>query len=501
MYQPHTNLFRIQPKNSVFIRFMWDDRRMKLSTIFKAVTFLAPTVGILGVTYYGHKDLNHDKAQRAPESDLSVNIHDVEKQPVQPTRTTTEPPTVSPAITPIENATHLRDFRDRFSGDKLDYLDLALQLEDITGVDAYVIFAKLAIETGLDKAFVKHMDKIRGVREAHGDFQQELANLVTEIRKYGDQLTLVNARAENDTLRLAVEHHGRTEYLKQMPFYKTLDTDDPLKKAIDRGWRDSNEDGVNDLEVSKSKGYAALPEIEQKMVRSWNKHMRVSDPLLVQYMAQQAKTGTFTNKFDEAIYDIPNHSLIAGELAMQHAKEKIPSAHASNFVNGSWEDNIKARNKTAFAVYAPHNMGQNGGPLQLAIAQNPDYANMRLSDTAQLQKVINVINKTMGLRKVSVAELQENANSNLAVFHEGKDTRFGCYEYNITMEIADHLDRYMPVTFEGQFSLWHEQRCGENPIGSIRPVARGDGASNTAELESSLRPKMRPVRGVTLAQN
>jgi hypothetical protein len=446
----------------------------------------------------------HNTNDTPPDPDLSVSVVELDTAPAPPPlRITVDPPIVKEPIKKptidIETATHLHDFRDNFSGDALWYLDLSLKLEEVTGMDAYAIFAKLTVETMLDRDFVKRMSDARDVQGARGEFQQQLGNIVAEIRKYGDQLTTVNALPEDDILRLAVEHHGRAEYLKQMPFYSTLDKDDPLKIAIDKGRYKSD--------FSKSEGYTELPQLEKDMVQSWNNHTRIDDPLLVQYIAQQAKNRKFGNKFDEAIYDIPNNPLIAGELALQHGKNHVPSAHASNFANGSWADNIEARNKAAFALYAPHNMGVNGGPLQLEIADNPDYANLRLSDTRQLQDAINVVNKALGLRKVSVAKLQGNANSNPAVFHEGKDTLFGCYEYNITTEIASHLGKYMPVTAYGQFNLWHDHGCGKNPIGSIRPQGRPAitykiiESSNSVAPTSSLRPLARPDRITTLAQN
>lgn len=403
-----------------------------------------------------------------PSPDLSVDIDDLPSPP--------SPQIIDDVIADILNEPEtqgesLADFRDNFPEDKREFVDLALELEKLTGVDSYVIFAKLAIETMLDKVFA--LSANHGIGGARGFFQQELGNLVTAVREHGNKLDFL----DNDDLEFAVTNHGRTAYVAQLPFYASY----------------------------QENGLGNLSDIEQKIITEWQEYSRVSDGTLVDYIKQQVESGQFTNPIDEAIYNIPiDNVLISGQLALAHVPELYPHAMADNFT-GAWKDNIDARNQATLDVYAYHNMGRIGGPVQAAIAENREWQRVTLGDRQKLEDIVQIVSQSLG-KHISVAELKRNGNNNQAVFNMLDDTFYGCLDYNITTEIESHIGQYLPPV-KHEWTKWHEDYCGRNAATaravevSIRPQSRPDNLSDGVVAlvgdgaYSMIRPKARPTPG------
>ena len=379
---------------------------------------------------------------------------------------------------------NLSDYADSIPEDKREFFDLSLKIEEITGIDAYIIFAKLAMETRFDRDFVNRAN--HGIKGARGLFQQELANIVTSIRVHGDSLTTINALPADNDLRLAVANHGRAEHLKQMPFYDTLGENDPLKIALDRG--------RSNLDLSTSPGYDNLDGIYKTMVQEWNEYTRISDGTLVRFIAEQVENNNFVTSYDQAIYSIPLNDIIAGELAARDALHTTPSAHQNNFT-GTWEQDLEARNTAFLAVYSTHNMGKNGARIQMAIATNPEWALVKPRHTEHMDGIINEVSSALGIRAKSPETLSLRANRNQAVFQEGSATRYGCLSYNISSEVNAHVGSFLPVIVDyGSQQQWYEGHCGRDPLASHRPVMRPTSQTIVAEsaLTSSPRPRLRP---------
>jgi hypothetical protein len=469
---------------------------MKLRTIFKATVALAPIALIVGVSWNGLKEYY---SYTPNKSDITTPTTDIE--PTPPPRMTVEPPTVkNNNITDIKY--NLSDYAENIPDDKREFFDLSLKIEEITGIDAYIIFAKLAMETRFDRAFVDRSN--HGIKGARGLFQQELANIVTGIRVHGDSLTTVNALPEDNDLRLAVANHGRAMHLKQMPFYQTLDANDPLKIALDSGWSDSDGDRKNDLDLSTSPGYNNLDDIYKTMVQEWDEYTRISDGTLVKFIAEQAENNNFITSYDQAIYSIPLNDVIAGELAARDALHTTPSAHQNNFTE-TWEQDLETRNTAFLAVYSTHNMGKNGARIQMAIATNPEWALVKPRYTEHMHSIINEVSSALGIRAISPETLSLRANRNQAVFQEGSATRYGCLSYNISSEVNAHVGSFLPVIVDyGSQQQWYEGHCGRDPLASHRPKMRPTQEISIVESDvapkTSLRPRMRPAT-VELAQN
>lgn len=472
---------------------------MRLRTIFRASVALAPIALMVGLSW---DEIKEDYTHTPSESEITTPTADIE--PAPPLRLTIEPPIAEQEND--EDATtvkySLSDFAESIPKNIKYFFDLSLQLEEITNVDSYIFFAKTALETMHDIGFAKRAN--HGVKGARGIFQLELANVVSGVRAYGRNLKTVDGES---ALATAIQNHGRAKHLKQMSFYKSLDKNDPLRKSIDRGWQDSNEDGVNDLDLSKSEGFAKLSKLEKDMIRSWNKYTRIADGLLVEYIAKQASNKKFETKYDKLIYDIPYQDLVAGELSGLDVAKHVPEAKKDNF-NGTWEEDMDARNTALVKAYGLHNMGKNGAKIQLAIAANPEWALVKPQHTEHLKGIIKEVAKALGTRGISAETLALRAKRNPAVFQEGKATRYGCLPYNIVTEAKSHMGSFLPIKIE--YSLhdqkWYEGYCGRDPLASHRPKIRPTTTNIATNEEKSLakiRPRVRPENfgQVRLTQN
>jgi len=442
--------------------------------IFKAIglTSSAASLGLIAHVYVTEVLPLLDTATEANET-ITVDLVDIPASPplaydvVEPQIITEQPPSVA-------EPQNLADFSENFPTRHMYYVDLALRMESATGVDAYTILAKLAMETRLDQDFVARAN--HGVRGARGDWQLELGNLVTSIREHGRDIDFSTFIEAGDPLLHAIYHHGDHIYLQQLPFFADLDTDDPLRLALEN----------NDRLYLEDADYTHLAPLIQNMINDWVNHWRVRDSYLVDYIVQQVESGQFSNDMDRLIYAIPENSNVAGLFALAHTPTLFPEAMAANFT-GSWQDDLEARNQAAFNLYAYHNMGRRGGALQTLIAATPEWQRVTLGDTEALSDILTIIENSYGLRIVSTATLQRNGLRNPAVFQMGDDTFYGCLHYNITMEIDSHIGDFLPPATH-DWTRWHDVYCGRNAATALAP-------------QVSIRPLMRPIPLEEIAQD
>lgn len=272
----------------------------KLMKHWRGATSLTSVALIGVVSYIGYQDMNDNAMHSAPDSDLTVAVDDVENQAFAPLRIDIS---VTQDMSVISENTTLKELCENAPENKKYFCDLALELQNATGIDGFVLLATLGMETMFNRQFA-----INATHEAQGVWQIQPPYLVTELRRHG----------------------------KNLPFYSDLQDEDPLKLAIDRLVREQNDP----VALARYNAQLALDEFDDPLEEALNKliydDFRTGQLVSAVYLNQTPEahhdnfTGTWREDFNARINATLNlysyHKMGPNGLRYQMAVMNDPDA-------------------------------------------------------------------------------------------------------------------------------------------------------------------------------
>lgn len=281
--------------------------------------FLTAAGGILTVgviTYGAYLGITYDdpaKNSTPPDAGITVAVGDNETPSADNPRNITPSPVIetsAPAIPVLRTPNVTPDMApSQFAKDFESACDasierndkyaracsIALRLENLMGIDAFVLMGKLAMETGF-------RDVSGATHDAQGIWQLQVGYTVTNLRRYGQDL----------------------------PFYKDLEDDAPLKLAIDK-MVDDYDDGMHALNMEEQ-------------------------------LEVYEETGKFTDPLAQAIHEFRYDDFKSGQLVVAFTNDYVPETHSDNFT-ASWEEDYQDRMSATLNAYAFHNMERTAHPI------------------------------------------------------------------------------------------------------------------------------------------